>query len=269
MKFSFKDTGAKGHLDSLHSEFKFAKLIVAGTTLRQAQIDYLQAEGHHFDEAGAEVILAENFWYNAQDLHALANNQDLSELSFSIQYPWDLLKINEFLVSAFDSDDIQGTVYPGAQFEGKVKIGEGSKILPGVFIEGNVVIGKDCKIGPNCYIRGNTSIGNKCHIGQSVEIKNSIIMHNTNVGHLSYIGDSVLGIKANLGAGTVSSNLRHDGANHKSLVNDELIDTGRRKFGVIIGDGVHTGINTSLYPGRKIYPGQSTRPGEIVQKDIK
>ena len=94
-------------------------------------------------------------------------------------------------------------------------------------------------------------------------------MNNTNVGHLSYIGDSVLGEKVNLGAGTVSSNLRHDGSNHRSEFHGELIDTGRRKFGVVVGDGVHTGINTSFYPGRKLYPGTTTLPGQIVQKDLK
>jgi bifunctional UDP-N-acetylglucosamine pyrophosphorylase/glucosamine-1-phosphate N-acetyltransferase len=137
-----------------------------------------------------------------------------------------------------------------------------------VFIEGNVVIGANCKIGPNCYIRGSTSIGEGCHIGQSVEIKNCLILSGTNVGHLSYIGDSVLGEGVNLGAGTTTSNLRHDGQNHRSSVNGELIDTGRRKFGTIIGDGVHTGINTSIYPGRKLWPGTTTRPGEIVGRDL-
>ena len=128
--------------------------------------------------------------------------------------------------------------------------------------------GANCKIGPNCYIRGNTSIGDHCHIGQSVEIKNCLILSHTNVGHLSYIGDSVLGEKVNLGAGTTTSNLRHDGKNHRSMVGGVLVDTGRRKFGTIIGDGVHTGINTSIYPGRKLWPHTTTRPGEIVQHDL-
>ena len=185
-----------------------------------------------------------------------------------IRYPWDLLRANELYVSSLTENRIEGDVHPSAVIEGIVHIGPGTRILPGVFIEGNVVIGANCKIGPNCYIRGNTSIGDKCHIGQSVEIKNCLILSNTNVGHLSYIGDSVLGEKVNLGAGTTTSNLRHDGQNHRSMVNGELVDTGRRKFGAIIGDGVHTGINTSIYPGRKLWPNTTTRPGEIVQKDV-
>ena len=149
-----------------------------------------------------------------------------------------------------------------------ISVGSGTKILPGVVIEGEVIIGSNCKIGPNCYIRGSTSIGHQCHIGQAVEIKNSVIFNQTNVGHLSYIGDSILGEKVNLGAGTTTSNLRHDGKTHSSKVADKLVDTGRRKFGTVIGDNVHTGINTSIYPGRKIWPGLTTRPADIVIQDL-
>lgn len=188
--------------------------------------------------------------------------------SFTIRYPWDLLRANELYVSSLTENAIQGEVHPLAVIEGIVHIGPGTRILPGVFIEGNVIIGVNCKIGPNCYIRGHTSIGDNCHIGQSVEIKNCLILPNTNVGHLSYIGDSVLGEKVNLGAGTTTSNLRHDGKNHHSMVHGVLVDTGRRKFGTIIGDHVHTGINTSIYPGRKLWPHTTTRPGQIVQDDL-
>lgn len=188
--------------------------------------------------------------------------------SFRIRYPWDILRANEIFVAAISEPSIHGQVHASAVVEGVIHLGEGTRILPGVFIEGNVVIGSNCKIGPNCYIRGNTSIGDHCHIGQSVEIKNCVILSKTNVGHLSYVGDSVLGEKVNFGAGTTTSNLRHDGKNHRSTVNGALIDTGRRKFGAIIGDGVHTGINTSIYPGRKLWPGTTTRPGGIVQHDL-
>jgi NDP-sugar pyrophosphorylase family protein len=188
--------------------------------------------------------------------------------SFPIRYPWDLIRANEQHVAALTESRIGGDVHPAAVIEGIVHVGEGTRILPGVFIEGNVIIGANCKIGPNCYLRGNTSIGDKCHIGQSVEIKNCLILSRTNVGHLSYVGDSVLGEGVNFGAGTTTSNLRHDGKNHQSAVDGVLVDTGRRKFGCIVGDGVHTGINTSIYPGRKLWPGTTTRPGEIVQRDL-
>jgi UDP-N-acetylglucosamine diphosphorylase / glucose-1-phosphate thymidylyltransferase / UDP-N-acetylgalactosamine diphosphorylase / glucosamine-1-phosphate N-acetyltransferase / galactosamine-1-phosphate N-acetyltransferase len=197
-------------------------------------------------------------------------NIPLSQHSFPfpIRYPWDLLRANEFYVSSISESAILGDIHPSAVIEGILHLGKGSRILPGVFIEGNVIVGENCKIGPNCYIRGNTSIGDHCHIGQSVEIKNCLILSHTNVGHLSYVGDSVLGEKVNLGAGTNVSNLRHDGENHRSMVGGILVDTGRRKFGTIIGDHVHTGINTSIYPGRKLWPNTSTRPAEVVQHDI-
>lgn len=188
--------------------------------------------------------------------------------SFLIRYPWDFLRANEAWVGSLGECIIDGEVHPLAVVEGLIHVGEGTRILPGVFIEGNVVIGRNCKIGPNCYIRGNTSIGDGCHIGQSVEIKNTIVLDRSSIGHLSYVGDSVLGEGVNFGAGTTTSNLRHDGSNHRSTVAGELVDTGRRKFGAIVGDGVHTGINTSIYPGRKMWPGTNTLPGAIVQHDV-
>ncbi len=188
--------------------------------------------------------------------------------SFVIRYPWDLIRANELLVSSLTESRIDGDAHSPAVVGGVIRVGPGTRILPGVFIEGNVIIGSNCKIGPNCYIRGNTSIGDNCHIGQSVEIKNCLILSRTNVGHLSYVGDSVLGEGVNFGAGTTTSNFRHDGQNHRSTVDGALVDTGRRKFGAIVADGVHTGINTSIYPGRKFWPNTTTRPGEIVVKDL-
>ena len=185
-----------------------------------------------------------------------------------LRYPWDILVLNERLIAKLDAPEIAGEVSEAAHIEGIIRLGEGSRILPGVFIEGNAVIGKNCKIGPNCYIRGNTAIGDNCHIGQAVEIKNSVIGFKTAVGHLSYVGDSVLGDRVNFGAGTIIGNLRHDGRNHRSLVDGVLVDTGRRKFGAIVGDDVHTGIHTAIYPGRKLAPGSSTRPGDVVQLDL-
>lgn len=184
-----------------------------------------------------------------------------------INYPWDFIKINEEVILELTESSISGTVRTGATIDGIIVLGEGSVILPGVYIEGNAIIGKNCKIGPNCYIRGSTYIGDGCHIGQAVEVKNSLIMNKVSIGHLSYVGDSLIGTNTNFGAGTITANLRHDGKNHRSIVNSELIDTGRRKLGVIVGEGAHTGINTTIYPGRKIYANASTLPGEIVKHD--
>lgn len=185
---------------------------------------------------------------------------------FDPTYPWDLIDLNTELIETItewsDATGIQ-------MAEGSAVIyGEGTKILPGVYLEGKVVIGAHCKIGPNCYLRGSTYIGDNCHVGNAVELKNSVLMPGTNVGHLSYVGDSVLASGVNFGAGTITSNLRHDGSNHRSMVAGKLRDTGRRKMGVIVGAGVHTGINTTLYPGRKIGPGLTTLPGAIISQDV-
>ncbi len=185
----------------------------------------------------------------------------------SIGYPWDLIEANGVLVSEITKSDIKGKVEKNVVIKGNLKAGKGTTILSGTYIKGNVVIGENCNIGPNSYLREGTSIGNGCHIGQAVEIKNSIIMDNANVPHLSYIGDSVIGENSNLGAGTITANLKHDNKNVRSIVNRKIVDTGRRKLGAIIADNVHTGINTIIYPGRKIWPNVNTGTGEKVNKD--
>lgn len=185
-----------------------------------------------------------------------------------IGYPWHLLDANEYFLKNVFQPEVLGEVHSAAHITGPVHIGRGTVVRPGSVIDGPVCIGEDCSIGPNCWIRPGSTIGNHCRVGQGVEIKNSILMDGSMVSHLTYVGDSVVGEHANLGCGTITSNFRHDGGNHKSMVNGKLIDTARRKLGAIIGDEVHTGINTSIYPGRKLWPCATTRPGEIVSRDI-
>ncbi len=201
------------------------------------------------DNEGFRVVESEGYW-------------------LPIGYPWNLLEANEFLMDTKMEHNIQGEVSERAEINGIVSIGRGTVVRSGVVIDGPVIIGEDCQIGPNCWLRPGATIGNRCRVGQGTEIKNSILMNKTNACHLSYIGDSVIGENVNIGCGGVTANVRHAGDNVKSMVKGELIDTGRRKLGVIIGDGVHTGIHTSFYPGRKMWPHTSTRPGGIVQKDI-
>ncbi|HNR56938.1 MAG TPA: sugar phosphate nucleotidyltransferase [Methanothrix sp.] len=181
--------------------------------------------------------------------------------------PWDVLEANKILLSEIDRR-IEGNVEPGATLSGNVIIGEGSRVRSGSYIVGPVVIGKDCDIGPNCFIRAHTCIGDRVRIGNAVEIKNSAIMDNTNVAHLSYVGDSVIGSKCNFGAGTIVANLRHDDANIKSFIKGEKVDSGRRKLGAIVGDDVKTGINSSVYPGTVIEPGYRGRPSEVIRGHI-
>lgn len=234
--------------------------------------------------------IAENAWIHSHDVDELdrsgnavlidrdghemvrigAGEQQItaSEQSFFVRFSWDLLEVNAQILASYTTSGGDGDVHRAAHVDGVLRVGKGTRVLPGVYIEGTVIIGKNCKIGPNCYIRGATSIGDGCHVGQSVEIKNTILGEGTNVGHLSYVGDSVLGAQVNLGAGTTTSNLRHDGSNHRSEINGAIIDTGRRKFGTIIGDGVHTGIHTAIYPGRKLGEGSSTLPNSTVTRDL-
>jgi bifunctional UDP-N-acetylglucosamine pyrophosphorylase/glucosamine-1-phosphate N-acetyltransferase len=186
---------------------------------------------------------------------------------FPMTYPWNLLEANEFFLKQIKKE-IKGEVEKGATLKGEIIVGKGTIIKAGSYIEGPVMIGEDCVIGPNCYIRAHSVIGDRCKVGNAVEIKNSILGDGTSVGHLSYVGDSVLGNDVNFAAGTITANLRHDDQNVKSPVKGEMVDSQRRKLGAIIGDDVHTGINTSIYPGRKIWPGKTTLPGEIVKKDL-
>ena len=229
------------------------------TTLRTAQVEtaIVTPEGNTLAHVGTQPRVSPT----AEVIPA-------GEGSFRIRYSWDFLRVNDILVSALTQSAIEADACESLRIEGVLVAGNGTRILPGVFVEGNVLIGNDCKIGPNCYLRGNTSIGDGCHIGQAVEIKNSILMSGTSIGHLSYCGDSVVGENVNWGAGTVVANLRHDGSNHWSMVGNERVDTGRRKLGTIMGDDVHTGIHTSIYPGRKFWPHTCTRPAAVVSKDV-
>ena len=110
-------------------------------------------------------------------------------------------------------------------------------------------------------------VGPDVHVGHGVEVKNSVLMADTSVGHLSYVGDSVLGQGVNFGAGTNVANLRHDDENVRLTVKGDRVDTGRRKLGVIVGDDAKTGINTSLNAGLRIGAGETTGPGETVTHD--
>lgn len=189
-----------------------------------------------------------------------------------ITYPWSLLDANEALLKQREKEKAAvaatATIEKYATLKGYVAVGKGTLIRNGAYIEGPVVIGEGCTIGPNCLIRSYTSIGNGCKVGSAVEVKNAILMDGVVIGHLSYCADSVIGESVNFGAGTITANLRHDNGPVKSMVKGELVDTGRRKFGTIIGDGAKTGIHTSIYPGRKIWPRKTTVPGEVVRKDV-
>jgi len=193
---------------------------------------------------------------------------ETNEFWMDVGKPWDLLTANEILLKNIKSE-IYGNVEERVTIKNNIFVGKGTEILSGCYIIGPCYIGKNCKIGPNTFIRPYTSIGNNCHIGNAVEIKGAIIMDNTNVPHLSYVGDSIIGEQCNLGAGTNIANLRHDKASIKIKLNDKIIDSGRIKLGAIIGDNVKTGINATILPGTVIYPNARINPGEIVKHEVK
>ena len=185
-----------------------------------------------------------------------------------VVYPWHLLDANEEILSRIN-DRIDGTIEKNTTIKGTVTVGKNSIIRSGSYIQGPVIIGNDCMIGPNCYIRPFTAIGSNCHVGNACEIKNSIILQNTNVPHHNYVGDSVIGEKCNLGSGCKIANLRLDKKNIKVVLNGKKIQTNRRKIGVIMGDNVQTGINSVINVGSIIGNNVNIGPGSIATNEIK
>ena len=187
---------------------------------------------------------------------------------FPVRYPWDLLHMNEEALALMDETSLLGDVSPLASLSGFIRLANGSRILPGTVIEGPVLIGANSQIGPNAYIRGATSIGANCYVGNGAEVKNSIIYNNTYISRQCYVGDSVIGTHVTLGAGTCTENHRSDGRHHISDIQGNPVNTGRLKLGAVLGDGVRTGVNTSLAAGVKIGVARTTLPGTYVAKDI-
>lgn len=181
--------------------------------------------------------------------------------------PWDLLEANRRVIEEM-ATDIKGTVEKGAYLLGHVVVQKDSRIRSGAYIEGPVFIGEGADIGPNCYIRPCTSLGKNVRVGNACEVKNSIIMDGTHIGHLSYVGDSILGEACNLGAGTMIANLRLDDGSVKVLIKDKVVDSKQRKLGVFMGDGVKTSIGASIMPGVKIGAGAWIGPAAVVYRDV-
>ena len=181
--------------------------------------------------------------------------------------PWDLLQANEQFLR-IQAANMRGTAEAGAHVASNVSVGEGTRVRAGAYIDGPSRIGENCDIGPNCFVRPFTSIGDRVRVGNGVEIKNSIVMDCTHVGHLSYIGDSIVGRKCNFGAGTKVGNLRLDGKNVKMVVGGKLVDTGRRKFGAVMADEVKTGLNSVINPGLALGPNSVLGPGVVLYKDL-
>lgn len=198
------------------------------------------------------------------------------------EYPWEVLpKIKDFIISL-------GETLSTDEYD---KIGENvwvsktAKIAPTAYIAGPTIIGENTEVRHCAFIRGNALVGNNCVVGNSTELKNVILFNNVQVPHYNYVGDSILGYKSHMGAGSITSNVKSD----KKLVivksGDNKIETGLKKFGAMIGDNVEVGCGSVLNPGSvigrnsNIYPLSSVRgviasnsiykkQGEIVNKIV-
>ncbi|MFD1596593.1 bifunctional sugar-1-phosphate nucleotidylyltransferase/acetyltransferase, partial [Haloplanus litoreus] len=180
--------------------------------------------------------------------------------------PWELLAANEWKLGDLERR-IDGEVHPDAALRGPVVVETGASVDAGVVIEGPALVRSGASVGPNAYVRGATLVGEGASVGHAVEVKNSVLMAGATVGHLSYVGDSILGRDVNFGAGTTVANLRHDDESVRVRVKGDPTSTGRRKFGVVCGDDVKTGIETALNAGVVLGTGARTGPGETVRRD--
>ena len=189
-----------------------------------------------------------------------------------VTYPWEVLpKISSFILEL-------GATLSEDEYEKRgenVWVAKSAKVAPTAFINGPAIIGKDAEVRHCAFIRGNAIVGEGAVVGNSTELKNVILFNKVQVPHYNYVGDSILGYKAHMGAGSITSNVKSD----KKLVvvktPEENIETGLKKFGAMLGDEVEVGCGTVLNPGSvvgkhtNIYPLSSVRgyvPAESIYK---
>jgi acetyltransferase-like isoleucine patch superfamily enzyme len=152
-------------------------------------------------------------------------------------------------------------------WDDQIHLGPGSVVEPGALIKGPVLIGSYTEIRQGAYIRGKCLVGDRCVVGHTTEMKNSVMLNRAQAGHFAYIGDSILGNSTNLGAGTKLANLKIKKDTVRIRIGEEVIDTGLRKLGAIIGDGTEIGCNTVTNPGTLlgkeclVFPVTSVAPG--------
>ena len=186
------------------------------------------------------------------------------------RYPWEILTpLKDFIrelgasLSREEYDEIAPEDW----------VHKTAKIAPSALIAGPTVIGAGTEVRHCAFIRGSALVGEGCVIGNSTEVKNAVIFDNVQVPHYNYVGDTILGFRAHMGAGVIASNFRSDKGNVSVRDGDEKIETGLRKLGAILGDGVDVGCNSVLCPGSVvgrdviIYPLSRVR-GFIPERSI-
>ena len=177
--------------------------------------------------------------------------------------PWDLLTANEVFIDRIENKNY-GEIEDNVQIKGKIYLGENSVIKSGTYIEGPVWIGENCVIGPNAYLRKGTVLCGNNKVGAASEVKNSILFEGAKAPHHNYLGDSVIGRECNLGSGTKIANLRLDKKEISVIHKGKRVNTGRRKLGVIMGDNVATGINSSINSGTIVGNNTKIGPSALV-----
>lgn len=214
--------------------------------------------------------------FSPSDLFNLAETEHAA-LFDGCRYAWEALpKIRPYLLSKDKPEQrhrCEGRVFIG---DGVI-VGEGTVIEDGVMIKGPAIIGKNCQIRHNAYLREDVIIGDNCVVGNSCELKNAVLFNGATVPHFNYVGDSILGFKAHLGAGVKISNVKLvSGTIMIDDIEGKPHDTGLRKFGALIGDLVDVGCNAVLSPGSiigrnsVIYPNvhwRSILPANMIVKN--
>ena len=190
-----------------------------------------------------------------------------------LKFPWEVLpKIKDFIIKL-------GETLPEDRYERKgenIWIAKSAKVFPSAYIAGPCIIDEEAEVRHCAFIRGSAIVGKGCVVGNSTELKNVILFNKVQVPHYNYVGDSILGFKAHMGAGSNTSNVKSD----KTLVvvksDGENIETGLKKFGAMLGDNVEVGCNSVLNPGTvvgrstNIYPTSCVRgyiPANSIYKD--
>ena len=197
----------------------------------------------------------------------------LESIFNTAKYPWEILPIikKHIIILLKNPPKYFKLLKEGVLVGENVKISENATIIPPVIIDDNT------EIRSGAYIRGNVIIGKNCVIGNSCELKNCILLDNVQTPHYNYVGDSILGNFAHLGAGSICSNLKSDKTNITVKLNDCKINTNLRKFGGIIGDNVEIGCNSVINPGTiigkntRVYPLTSIRgyiPPNLIVKSM-
>jgi len=185
--------------------------------------------------------------FKAADLFDLAQTEHAAIFD-GCEFAWEALKkIEPYLAGVAKQNP--PPCFPGVSIGERVIIGAGTVVEPGAMIKGPAIIGKNCQIRHNAYIRENVLIGDDCVVGNASELKNAWLFNGAQVPHYNYVGDSILGHKAHLGAGVKISNLKMFPGNIEVEVDGVPRDTGLRKFGALLGDHAEAGCNAVLNPG--------------------